>query len=244
MLKDPRTLNLRAGVRHAEGTTVTHTLAVTAAELTIACSRAIPTGETVQVTLSFPGFVEPFELEARALFSTRADGVGLPASTTLGVVAFADAARAQLEQLVALRTLPPNLGPPRSEKYKCLLVEDNVLIRELFTFAVAKYCADKGASVQLDVATSAEEGWKMVEGGRYDIAIVDHFLPGESGSTFIARVRGAARLAGLPIVAISVGGEKVRDASFDAGADLYLDKPLALRDLFMTLDKLIRRRAT
>jgi FixJ family two-component response regulator len=42
----------------------------------------------------------------------------------------------------------------------------------------------------------------------------------------------------MPVVAISVGGQDARDASMEAGADLFLDKPIVLVDLFDTLDKL------
>jgi hypothetical protein len=41
-----------------------------------------------------------------------------------------------------------------------------------------------------------------------------------------------------PIVAISVGGSDAREAAISAGADLFLDKPVVLRDLFRTLQVL------
>ena len=47
----------------------------------------------------------------------------------------------------------------------------------------------------------------------------------------------------MPIVAISVGGAEARQASIAAGADLFLDKPLVMRDLFTTLDLLTLREA-
>ena len=54
-------------------------------------------------------------------------------------------------------------------------------------------------------------------------------------------MRHDATLHAVPVVAISVGGAAARDASLEAGADLFLDKPIVLRDLFTTLARLTLR---
>jgi CheY-like chemotaxis protein len=208
--------------------------------VTLACSRAIPRGESVRIDLSFPGLVDEFSLGGCVAFAEPGDGYGLPPRMTFDIVESSAGSRELLGRLVALRSIPP--PGIREATYRCLLVEDNPFIRDLFSFAVETYCADRGAKVALDSATTSEDGWAKVEAQRYDLAIIDHYLPAETGAALIARVRGDARYATLPIVAISVGGAAARDASIDAGADLFLDKPLAMRDLFTTLDELTRRR--
>jgi CheY-like chemotaxis protein len=51
-------------------------------------------------------------------------------------------------------------------------------------------------------------------------------------------MRSEPRLAEMPVVAMSVGGSEARAATLAAGADLFLDKPLVLKDLFSTLERL------
>jgi CheY-like chemotaxis protein len=239
----PRRLILRAELHFVGGVLVTHTLGVTSSELTIACPRAIPLGQVVRIRLSFPGLVEPFELHARATEVRSSDGLGSPSVLTFAIERAAPEARSCLEYLIALRTIAPPPLDQAQPNYRAILVEDNAFIRDLFVFALEKYCADKGARLSLDVATNAVDAWTMLEAKAFDIALVDHFLPSETGAALIARLRADPRFAGVALVAISVGGDVARDATLGAGADMFLEKPLAMRDLLSTLDKLSRRRA-
>jgi len=242
-MHEPRPLILRARLHHAGTVLVTHTLHATTARVTLACGRPIATGETVRISLSFPGLVDEFDVIGRAVARDAASGHGLPASVTFDIVEASGNARDVLERIVALRSLPPpqNAGPA-DQPFRCLLVEDNAFIRDIFAFALEKYCADHGARVRMDTAISAEDAWAALSRDRYDIAVIDHFLPKETGAQLIARVRADPTLGQLAIVAVSVGGAVVRDAAIGAGADLFLDKPLAMRELFTTLDGLTRRR--
>ena len=47
------------------------------------------------------------------------------------------------------------------------------------------------------------------------------------------------RYARTPIVVISAGGDGVREDALDAGADLYVDKPVLLKSLLDTLQVLL-----
>jgi CheY-like chemotaxis protein len=238
-----RRLILRAELHHAGSVLVTHTLSITDSQITLASTRVVRRGDAVRIRLSFPGLVEGFELEARATECDRGDGHGRPASATFAITACSDEARFTLNELVMLRTIAPPPVEPRDGTYRCLLVEDNSFIQDLFSFALEKYCADRGARMAMETAITAEDAWRMLLESRYDMAVIDHYLPKEHGADLIARIRADARTTALPVVAISIGGPQVRDASLDAGADLFLDKPLAMGDLFTTLDKLTRRRA-
>jgi DNA-binding response OmpR family regulator len=61
------------------------------------------------------------------------------------------------------------------------------------------------------------------------------------GSDLVARMRRTAALAHVPVVVMSVGSKEARAASIAAGADLFLDKPVAMRDLLETLEQLAGR---
>jgi CheY-like chemotaxis protein len=72
---------------------------------------------------------------------------------------------------------------------------------------------------------------------------VDHYLPVLDGSSLLALVRRQEDLSTLPLVGISVGGIDVRESMLKAGADLFLSKPIVLRDLFSTLERLATQSA-
>jgi CheY-like chemotaxis protein len=125
-----------------------------------------------------------------------------------------------------------------SGPYRCLLVEDNAFIRDLFVYGIRRYGRDRERLITVEVAEDADAGWRMLEKGGYDMAIIDYFLPTRTGAELIAQIRDDARMADMPLVAMSVGGKEARDATIAAGANLFLDKPIVMRDLFATLDRL------
>jgi CheY-like chemotaxis protein len=108
----------------------------------------------------------------------------------------------------------------------------------MFSYGIKKYFRGKPGYVSVDHAADGASAWKLLADGSYDLAIVDYFLPELDGAQLVQRMRAEPRLAGVPIVAVSVGGAKARDATLAAGADLFLDKPLVLKDLFATLERL------
>jgi CheY-like chemotaxis protein len=81
----------------------------------------------------------------------------------------------------------------------------------------------------------------MLGATTYNLVVVDYYLPAEDGAALISRMRRDERYASTPVLAISVGGRDARDATISAGADLFLDKPVVLRDLLRTLQVLAQR---
>ncbi len=202
-----------------------------------------PIDTAVSLRLSFPTVVEPVELAARVVQKRVAGPPGEPGGV---VLAFEDGSRTAAAALAwQVRRLCANAGdrPADAAPYRVLLVEDSRFIRDMFEFGMARSFQPPGA-VEIDHAEDAEHAWRKLRHAHYDLIIVDYFLPTEDGASLIARLRRDERLAGVPIVAISVGGRTARDATISAGADLFLDKPLVLRDLLHTLRVLARRDGT
>jgi CheY-like chemotaxis protein len=223
---------------------VTHTVDVSETTITLACD-SLDVGARLRMKLSFPTLVEPFVIEAIVTSIDAQSGYGRPATTVCEVThadvnakrmlaSLAAAARASASMMASAATA--TLG-----SYRCLLVEDNRFIRELFTYGMHRYCTARGADLTLEVANDAEGAWEMLGKERFDMAIIDHFLPAQTGAQLIARIRAEPSLSEIPVVAISVGGPEARQEAMGAGADLFLDKPVVLRELFSTLDKLTAR---
>jgi DNA-binding response OmpR family regulator len=189
--------------------------------------------------LSFPKLVEPVELGARVALHRPGGGPGEPAGV---VLAFDDTSReaaADLTRAVDELCARAAEAPEAPVSYRVLLVEDNGLIRDMVAFGMTRSFQPPSAVV-IDHAEDAERAWQKLREARYDLVIVDYILPSEDGASLIARLRQDPRLARVPVVAISVGGSAARDATISAGADLFLDKPLALRDLLHTMQILAR----
>jgi CheY-like chemotaxis protein len=124
------------------------------------------------------------------------------------------------------------------QTFAVLIVEDNTIIRDLFAYGVRKYFQRHNFSVSVDFANDGVTALERLKTTRYDLAIVDYYLPVLDGAQLVQRVRKEPSTAGLAIVAISAGGAEARRILLDAGANIYLDKPLTMRDLVTTLDGL------
>lgn len=94
----------------------------------------------------------------------------------------------------------------------------------------------------VDCAGDASEGELLAEGGRFDAIVLDLNLPGRDGLTVLRALR--ARGGTVPIL-IATSRDETEDvvAGLDAGADDYLRKPFALRELEARLRSIARRPA-
>jgi two-component system copper resistance phosphate regulon response regulator CusR len=92
------------------------------------------------------------------------------------------------------------------------------------------------------IASTFVEGREQALAGDYDVIILDVRLPGGSGYDLCADLR--SRNVGTPVLmltALDAVDDRVRGLA--AGADDYLIKPFAFRELLARLQALTRRRA-
>jgi CheY-like chemotaxis protein len=252
-------LLLRAEVAIGDEATVAHTIEVTSAHVIIQMERWPPIGTHVQVRLSFPRLLAPLSLAGRVVrhHAPLAPGDVAGVTVELDHDTSAAASSADLAALLArvhasfddeAEEAPARLPAPPC--YRILLVEDNVTIRQLFVYGVSKYFHRHACEAQVDLADDGEQGWNLLCARPYDLAIVDCYLPVLDGASLVERMRaigvGEGGLPGtsrerLPIVGISAGGDEARRMMVTAGVDLFLAKPIVLRDLFSTLERLMVR---
>lgn len=216
---------LRAELHRDGERTVSYAFDVTRESVFVATEWTAEPGCRIGLRLSFPKLLEPVELDAVVAEQCEPSGPGAPAGLLLRFAA-APPLTALLERT--------DEGGDLALACRILLVEDNGFIRDLFEFGMRAFFEARGAYT-VDHAETVEAAWQRLVDASYDVAIVDYYLPLETGAALIERVRRDPRLTSLPIVAVSVGGRDARDACVSAGADVFLDKPLVLRDLFNTL---------
>jgi CheY-like chemotaxis protein len=216
---------------------VGHTLEVSASEAFLEIDRRPEVGEAITVRLSFPRFFRPVEHAARVTRHVEGEGLGAPSGVE---IAFEHPSPEEYAGFAAvLARLERSSGSIRVDAtYRVLVVEDNEFIRDMFVYGVDKYFRGHHATVRVETAADGDQAWRKLVREDYDLAIVDHYLPVMDGTALLSRVRREPKLAGMPLVGVSVGGTEVKSAMLQAGADLFLSKPIVLRDLLQTLERL------
>jgi two-component system, OmpR family, sensor histidine kinase VanS len=97
-------------------------------------------------------------------------------------------------------------------------------------------------AIAADIAGDGDTALQLLIFNTYDIAVLDRDIPGPSGDEIAKRI--VASGSGMPILMLTAADRLDDKASgFELGADDYLTKPFALRELVLRLRALDRRRA-
>jgi two-component system OmpR family response regulator len=127
-----------------------------------------------------------------------------------------------------------NATPPAADHL--LLVDDDREIREL----VSAYLQKNGLRVST-VPTGRHMRQALETAGPFDLVILDLMLPGEDGLTLCRDLRAGKHKA-LPIIMLTARGDEAdRVLGLEMGADDYLAKPFAARELLARIKSVLRR---
>jgi len=89
-----------------------------------------------------------------------------------------------------------------------------------------------------DIASSVNEGWDLIEEKSYDLIFVDLNIPGVSGFDMLQRMQKDSKTKKIPVIVISAMPEdSLVDDVLNAGAQLFLEKPVALDELYSVIEK-------
>ncbi|MEO8010426.1 MAG: response regulator transcription factor [Dokdonella sp.] len=123
----------------------------------------------------------------------------------------------------------------KAERLRILIIEDNHALR---TSMAALF---ESAGMQADFAADGRSGLRLALADPPDVLVLDLGLPGLDGLHVCAQLRAAAdrHVPILMLTARDALEDKVR--GFNAGADDYLVKPFAERELLMRCIALSRR---
>jgi len=115
-----------------------------------------------------------------------------------------------------------------------LLIEDDTRLSALVADRL------RGEGHTAETAADGDEGLRLASSGRFDMAVVDVMLPGMDGLHVASTLR--ERGVTTPILMLTAR-DTVDDrvAGLRAGADDYLVKPFAFKELVARIDALARR---
>ncbi len=124
-----------------------------------------------------------------------------------------------------------------SEVYKLLLVDDEPGVRE----SVQAYLEDNEEFV-VNLASNAQEAWKILEKDTPDLVISDIMMPQVDGYQFLQQLREDARFKSIPVVFLTARGmTSDRIQGYQAGCDAYLPKPFDPDELEAIVKNLLER---
>ncbi|MBW2732555.1 MAG: response regulator [Deltaproteobacteria bacterium] len=202
---------------------------------TVRSEHQLAAGEAVGLALSFPGLRQPLCLEARV------DAVRALAETgyELDLYGMPPLQREALATAVArIAKRDPELFSPR--QLRILVVEDNHHVAELIQRGLEGHLkrTKHALTVRVDLVEDASTALHQVEEVQYGLLLVDICLPLMAGDELIAQLRADERHQSLPIIALSASDDVERQA-LAAGANVFMHKPIRLKELLKTLSTLV-----
>jgi uncharacterized protein (TIGR02266 family) len=204
----------------------------------VVTAREMPIGTEVRLVLSFPGLLQPIHVDgivrwARGESEEEERGVGIEFVEGPG--------KAHLEAITdRLRRGEPGLT---ERVVRVLLVEDNPHVAELIREGLrGSGKRDLGGELRFEFreAHNGRDAIDLLREHEFDAMIVDIYLPVIDGAQVISAVRQELKLENLPVIAVSAGGEPARTAALAAGANIFLDKPMRLRQVIETMRRLMK----
>ena len=119
------------------------------------------------------------------------------------------------------------------EEQHILVVDDDTRLRSLLT----RFLRENGFAVS--AAKDATEAREMLRHYEFDLLTVDVMMPNESGLEFLKKLR---RENNVPVILLTAMGETAdRINGLECGADDYLPKPFAPKELILRIKGILKR---
>jgi uncharacterized protein (TIGR02266 family) len=209
----------------------------------VATNRELPIGTNIKLVLGFPGLLEPIAIEGTVRWTRGnkpAEVLAEGEEAGAGIQFSPGPARDQLAAIIdKIRERDPKTV---TRLFHLLVVEDNRHVANLIHDGLkgsAKREFGGGVSFSVRQAEDGRQAIEILRREKFDALIVDVYLPVVDGAKVISTARGELGLSALPIIAVSAGGDSARKSALGAGANIFLDKPMRLRQVIETIQKLL-----
>ncbi len=203
--------------------------------LFIRTERDLAPGQRIPLVVSFPGLLDPLEIEVEVLRVRVSPAEGPPG---VAVQVLSEADRAKLARVLELGKSPAR---PGRRSFLVLVVEDNPQVLEMYEYALRKLRTQAGAvRVSVEYAANGNDALRRLgESPRPDLVLSDLYMPVMDGFALVTRMRADRDLAAVPVLMISAGDRDARARAFEAGVDVYLQKPVQFSDILSTVRMLL-----
>lgn len=118
---------------------------------------------------------------------------------------------------------------------RILIIEDNPANMKLATLLL------HNAGHSVVCAVDAESGLHITRAEPLDLILMDIQLPGMDGFAATELLKKDPVTAGIPVLALTaLAMREDREKAFAAGCDAYISKPLRYKELYETIDTLLK----
>ncbi len=206
--------------------------------LFVQTSETFRIGQVVHLSVGFPGLLEPVALKGEVVWVRpgREDAVG-----GVGIRVADEGDRRRLDDVLGGRAgrviQPPDGG------FKVLLVEDNPLVVEMYSYVLKKLAtAELRGKVPMEVhfAADGHAALRALAEGGFHLVLTDLYMPVMDGFALVQKMRADPKLRDIPVVAISGGGKEAETRARAEGVEVYLRKPVRFAEVLETVKRLLR----
>lgn len=121
---------------------------------------------------------------------------------------------------------------------RILVIDDNADLLQMIRLLLE----ERGGHEVL-LSAEGQDGLDKAAAQPPDLAIVDVMMPGMTGYDVCRRLRALPSTADIPIIILTARGQDVdRQAALDAGADVYIAKPVTMADLLDQVNELLEEK--
>jgi len=115
-----------------------------------------------------------------------------------------------------------------------LIVEDDQGIQDMLKYSL------EPEGYKLYQVSTVKAAWQLIETRSLDLVLLDWMLPDNSGIDLLHRIR--KYYSALPVIMVTAKSEEEdRVLGLDVGADDYITKPFAVRELKSRMQAVLRR---
>ena len=242
--KHPRSpILLKVRYRHAGAFLADYTENISAGGVFIATDLHIPQGTVLHFEVSFPGLLDPIALTGVVMWCRSQPTPDEPAGIGVRFQPETGERSAPLASLVEqLDGKAPGGDASVTGVFRVMLVEDNVVVRDMFRYAIRKLSQrNRLPGVVLDVceASDGKQAWELLCKKPFHLLVLDLYMPIMDGEQLLRQGRSDARMQSIPVIVVSSGGNEDSVRVLRAGADIFLPKPIKLKDMVETIEALV-----
>jgi two-component system chemotaxis response regulator CheY len=107
-------------------------------------------------------------------------------------------------------------------RFRCLVVEDSQVMRQLLVFALQRV-----RELEVTEADDGVDALRKLNGNRFDIIITDINMPIMDGLKLVKRIRSDETYKDVPIIVVTTeGSQEDRQRALALGANAYITKPI------------------
>jgi len=205
--------------------------------LFVQTSDRFEVGQRVELSVGFPGLLEPVGLSGEVVWLRPARG---DTAGGIGIRVPREEDRKRLDAVLGGRASRSVKAPTGG--FKVMLVEDNPLVVEMYSYVLKKLATTElrgKVPMEVHFATDGHTALATLMEGGFHLVLTDLYMPVMDGFVLVQKMKSDPALRDIPVVAISGGGREAESRARAEGVEVYLRKPVKFAEVLETVKRLL-----